>query len=497
MRVHALPWLLAALACARAQPLDIGREKQLFIDQRFIQASDGVALRMNPPVKKGAVLRGDRPWDAGWVTGAGTVLEEDGRYRMWYTAMPAEGVLGQFRLCYAESNDGITWRKPNLGLFEWRGSRANNILMETNIENAGGIFRDPTASAAERYKMVAILPREKAPNGEAGIYVYTSPDGLRWELHPHRVLPFHPDTVNMAFYDTRLRKYVAYLRKWDKGRKIGRVETGDLLAPWPYDRNAPAGRVWAAERVQPPTTQIPTSFGFDEADPQPSDHYTSAVVQYPWAADAYFMFPSAYQHFPEPPKSKYRNDGPLDIQMAASRDGVVFQRVERAPYIELGLDDEGDAGSMYMHIGMLRVNNRLYQYYGGMRHTHGAYQGYGELWGIGAIFRVEQRLDGFVSVDAGMAGGSFHTPPLRFVGTSLELNMNASAMGQVLVELRDEHGAPIAGYTFADCDVNYRNHLGQKVTWKGKGDVGALQTKPVRLAFRLRAAKLYAFQFVP
>eukprot|EP00966_Prymnesium_polylepis_P115942 2679989-Prymnesium_polylepis.1 len=31
-------------------------------------------------------------------------------------------------LLYAESDDGITWRKPDLGLIDWKGSKANNLI---------------------------------------------------------------------------------------------------------------------------------------------------------------------------------------------------------------------------------------------------------------------------------------------------------------------------------------------------------------------------------
>ena len=31
-------------------------------------------------------------------------------------------------ICYATSKDGVTWAKPELGLVEYEGSTANNIL---------------------------------------------------------------------------------------------------------------------------------------------------------------------------------------------------------------------------------------------------------------------------------------------------------------------------------------------------------------------------------
>ena len=60
----------------------------------------------------------------------GTVLYDEGRYRMWYYAMneflprPHETSM----VCYAESDDGISWTKPSLGQKEVKGSRDNNAL---------------------------------------------------------------------------------------------------------------------------------------------------------------------------------------------------------------------------------------------------------------------------------------------------------------------------------------------------------------------------------
>ena len=69
-------WILAfSFMTFAADPiLDVGSNKQLFIDRRFVQDAAGVQLQMNPPAKAGVVLRGDRPWDMGWISGAGRVV---------------------------------------------------------------------------------------------------------------------------------------------------------------------------------------------------------------------------------------------------------------------------------------------------------------------------------------------------------------------------------------------------------------------------------------
>jgi hypothetical protein len=36
---------------------------------------------------------------------------------------------GQGVTYYLESHDGLTWKRPNLGLIEYKGSRKNNIVI--------------------------------------------------------------------------------------------------------------------------------------------------------------------------------------------------------------------------------------------------------------------------------------------------------------------------------------------------------------------------------
>jgi len=89
----------------------------------------------------------DRPWEQGClITAWGNVLhEEDGRLRMWYWAFPpADGEPDVGGFCYAESTDGLRWEKPELGLVEFRGSRANNIFLPRHLELQGR-ERDGTA----------------------------------------------------------------------------------------------------------------------------------------------------------------------------------------------------------------------------------------------------------------------------------------------------------------------------------------------------------------
>lgn len=199
-------------------------------------------------------------------------------------------------------------------------------------------------------------------------------------------------------------------------------------------------------------------------------------------------------HFPEPPEGEWGNDGLLDIQMAVSRDGVSFQRVERGPYVPLGLPGEPDCLSNYMAVGMVRFGDYLYQYYGGYDVTHGLPESHQRM-PVGSLCALRQRVDGFVSADAPWSGGELTTPPVVFSGSRLTLNLDASAMGACRVGLLDDRGRPLEGLGPDQCDELRGNDTARVVTWQGRADLGHLAGRPVCLQFHLRAARLFAFQF--
>ena len=175
----------------------------------------------------------------------------------------------------------------------------------------------------------------------------------------------------------------------------------------------------------------------------------------------------------------------------------------RTPYLPLGLvrntaGSEGDldCGLVSMGIGMLRRGDEIWQYYFGGRRTHEEKAQAEKAGRAGeGIFRTVQRLDGFVSVDAGHRGGEFTTPPLVFAGERLRLNAACQGLGEIWVEIRDAAGVPIPGFTRADAVSIDRNGTAQEVWWKGGPDVSSLAGRPVRLRFAMRSAKLFAFGF--
>ena len=477
--VAALLALLAVLASA--QPLAVGGDRQLLVDDRLIESQRGLTRTMNPPAKAGPVLVADQPWEGHRVGAYGTVLEENGLYRLWYDCIDGEG---RVLLAYATSGDGVHWEKPALGTVEYAGSRRNNLL---DVEACGTVLVDPAAAPEQRYKYVANIWKQ-------GMFVWTSADGLHWTRQGGSLLELDPDTQNMALYDRRLGKCVAYLRGWNPLRVVVRCAMDDILQPWPHTPAAEPYYIWGREQLPTISTELDTVFGADAEDPPNTDFYNSAVVQY--RDDVYVMFPSAYRHFPEPPVGKYGNDGLLDIHLAVSRDGRVWTRPSREPYVRLGRRGEPDAGMMYMLVGLLERGDEVWQYYFGYDYTHGEYRP-AEQRNTGALVRVVQRRDGFVSLDAAHEGGELLTQPLVMAGERLVVNVDCSALGTMRVAILDGAGGELPGFGLEQCALVEANAVAHTVRWEGGMDLSALRGQTIRLRFAMRACKLYAFGFAP
>ena len=75
--------------------------------------------------------------------------------------------------------------------------------------------------------------------------------------------------------------------------------------------------------------------------------------------------------------------------------------------------------------------------------------------------------------------------------------MSTSAAGSVWIEIQDEKGSSIAGFTRKDCDELVGDSINRKVTWNGNANLSALSGKTIRLRFILKDADLFAFRFVP
>ena len=108
--------------------------------------------------------------------------------------------------------------------------------------------------------------------------------------------------------------------------------------------------------------------------------------------------------------------------------------------------------------------------------------------------RFVYRKDGLVSVRA--ERGGLTTRVLTFKGRQLVVNHRArSRDGSIRVELLDDAGTPIDGFTASDCVPLKGDQLASRVTWKGQRDLARLSGTPIKLRFVIRNAELFSIRF--
>lgn len=142
-------------------------------------------VQRKPRVHPEPVLVSDTFADRAGVSIYGSVLADGGLLRMWYHAIPEDwdDQADMSSIAYAESDDGITWRKPALGILA-HGPGANHL---TNLGlHSATVFIDPDAPASHRYRATGCgykgLFLCHPDITEMGYYTAHSADGLHWTL---------------------------------------------------------------------------------------------------------------------------------------------------------------------------------------------------------------------------------------------------------------------------------------------------------------------------
>ena len=489
--------------------IEIGDRRELFVESSLIDSLTGdLDLRLHHPVAREIVLEHDEPWE-GTGSGYHSVFRDGDLYRMYYKAWHIEVKDKKFitnrhplYCCYAESDDGITWRKPELGIHEFEGSKANNITIISGKygdlkADAGhpAVFFDENPNAVPEGKYKAVL----RSSGVAGLLVFQSADGIHWS--PLSKEPLFQgvgafDSQNLAFCVPTIGKYRAYWRafgsgvtnekEWKPGgERLIRTANSDDLENWTPHQDL-------------------------VYEKSPVEHlYTNQVKPYHRAPHILVGFPTRYiergasesmSALPDTEKREARAEANERYGYAiteglimASRDGVNFKRWNEA-FLRPGEERPGTwhYGAQYLGWHVVETKSNLpgaaneLSFYATESYWHGKGS---------ALRRYTLRLDGFVSAHAGWDGGELITKPVIFEGDRLSLNFASSAAGGIRVELQDLTGKPITGFSADDCPPQFGDSVDRTVRWKGGADLSALSGKPVRIRFLLQDADLYSYQF--
>ena len=105
------------------------------------------------------------------------------------------------------------------------------------------------------------------------------------------------------------------------------------------------------------------------------------------------------------------------------------------------------------------------------------------------------RTDGFVSIRSkGERCGSFMTRPLFRKGGGLELNAATSAGGYIRLEVCDEKGNPVSGFSFKEMKPFWGDKICWEPEWQGK-KFSDLPAGIFRLRIKMKECDLYSICF--
>lgn len=490
-------------ASASTEPLLVRNRQELFTDDAIVESLSGMERRLGVPVSAGKALVFDQPWE-GQFSMAGTVVRTPQGYRMLYRGLEKTGGVDE-TICYAESDDGIRWRRPDLGRVKRPGWEGNNALARSAGPadavryNALGSFTvlyddRPEVPERERYKSVS-------PIGEGrghGLSIIVSPNGLDWEpLTPGpETKPIAPgyalDTANVLTWLPAEKCYAIYMRGW----------TGDTPGVTPDEPNE-------LGRISPFFHGIRTimrSVSRDLVHWSPPERMTFGDTPmehlYTIAAQPYFRAPHLVLSFPMRFDPERAHNVLTDEQLAAagihekmwkgvsdavfmtSRGGNAFDRLFLDSFVRPGSDPRNwGARSQIVAVGVVPTGPTEISFY--VNRAYGTPQAYVE--------RMILRPDGFVSLHAGRKGGYAITRPLRLEGTSLRVNFASSPFGFVKVLVLDEAGRELPGFGDEDTPPIKGDDIDRVVRWAGDRSIEDFRGRAVRLKFVAQDADIYSF----
>jgi predicted GH43/DUF377 family glycosyl hydrolase len=455
-----------------------GPWRRLFLDAWTVEASQGLNRVFHAAEKYpgNPVLKGDNPWETvpAAITGPyvyGTVAWVGDKLCMWYQILTKGNHVG-----YAESRDGIHWTKPELGIVDFNGSKANNLSASASVP--GGESHNPS---------VLRCPGETDPLKRYALYAFDnkagharvafSPDGLHWTYLPEtekKPLFSSSDVVNF-FYDPYRRRYtVTWKTRSRRGRAVGLGWSEDGLV-WkkPYD-----GALFAADDLDPDATQI---YGM------PVFPYQGLYLGLPWMYNARY-FKSGDYSVKKLHEAQEGSPRTMEVQLAWSWDLINWTREpSRQQFIPRGAKGQWDAGMIVTARAPVIVGDKLYFYYGGCDGLHD------DKRVNAAIGLATLRLDGFCSMRAGDSEGWLIGRRDPFRRPAVTINARTGKEGYVMAEVLDRRDRVVPGFSKDDCVAFQGDSVRHELRWKTGQFAADRRASDYKLRFRLKNADLFSY----
>lgn len=496
--------------------ITIGSRRECFFDNYLIdEENTTVQKRLHKPVRRCVLLELDQPWEGNLTTFFNPVYAE-GKWHLYYVCNHDTTKY----IAYAESEDGQSWVRPDLGIVAYNGSKHNNIIMDVEMLKAFDftgfdnmcVFYDenPDSPQDEKYKMVAWW------QGHAALICLVSADGIHFTKSRFITDDGEFDSQNRAFWSSEYGKYFCYYRtEHTPGDDISIIDRSytDGTANALYDperfllREPGAGTHTFMRDVS-----VITSEDFVHWSPRQKINttgadfqlYNNVIFPYPRAPHIFVGLPLRYverkawtpgydelcgrEDRLERMKSLARFGLAVsDCLFMSSRNGYDFTKYDEALISpppenpEAFVYGDGTASPVLAEVPS-DIPGADNEYMIFVRESFRTAQGYNKL------VKYTIRLDGFVSLHSGGEVAEAVTKPFIYSGENLYANMATSARGYAYFTLK------CGEEEYASCEM-FGNSVNKRIPFEEETAVKRLAGKEVTLSIKMYDCDIYSVKF--
>lgn len=433
---------------------DVSGKVELFYDDFMLDCKSGLRFIQHSPQELAA--------PGSKKSGHYCVFMHDGKqYRFYYRGSDPgykgelfNGHPGEY-VGVAFSDDGSHWKEPEYHLFPEKKLPSGAFWYSNKFTHNLVPFldRNPDCKPEERFKAVSGVRETN------GLFAFYSADGIHWKHYDENnpIFPYEPekygghvlDSQNSVFYSEYEKCYVMYLRVW----KTADGQTGVRTFAKTTSKDF---RNWSEVE-------------FLKVN-EPGEHlYTSGL--HPYVRAPHYYVGAATRYFGN-------RGSATDVVLVFSRHGKGIQRPCKRAWIKPGLVPERWLNrSNYIALGMHQISPEELLFYHGPQ---------------GLFYKL--RTDGFVSLSAEEEAGAFETRLLSRSSGGLKINLSTSAGGCFSLEVCDENGIALPGYTFEDFEEFYGDAIAFEPQWRGK-KFNDIPGGKFKFRVRMKECDLYSMDF--
>ena len=206
------------------------------MDKLLIARQQAVTLQLHSPSPREVAIAMEESWEQEDLSSP-VVMKDGSRYRMWYSVWHSIGeeerALGLRRRghipkgvrysAYAESKDGIHWHRPVLGLYDFMGSKDNNLVWAGPGAHIS-VLKDANSGVPDDERYKAVTRSKGAFKGER-LWLNYSTSATGWlkvevqDLAGKPIPGFDLDQSHEIFGDELEREV-----RWISGSQVGLLQ---------------------------------------------------------------------------------------------------------------------------------------------------------------------------------------------------------------------------------------------------------------------------------